>query len=164
MSETDFDFIQTKRPFVQPPVGTAFDPKTKSTIDTVDFDYDAVDHRQVREDGIAFASNILRAVLEWAWDSRKPSRRFKTALRRLTAMSCVMRPELVGNLGYREIGRELGCTKANLSKAGIQFAREFGDLRFRRQHKGRGNMRAAAIAAHRRQKIEEAAHQTQRHD
>lgn len=72
------------------------------------------------------AAEVLSLILSWCW-----SRGFKTAQRRFAALSAGLRPDLLNDRTFLEIGAELGCTKAAISKNARLFQEAFG-FRFSR--------------------------------
>ena len=124
------DFIQHKRPFVQPPVGTAFDPKTKTMIDVVDFPYDLIDGQHDRVDALSLAAEELHRLCLWLWNDQRPRRRFRAATTKLVAMTATLSPGLLANITARELRTE-GCTTARLADARAQFRQQFRNLQSR---------------------------------
>ena len=106
------------------------------------------------EQPLGLAGEGLREILTWIYHHRTGHQPMQTVLRRLTVITALLRPELVGNRTFREIGCELGCTRACLCKIGVAFSRQFG-VHFRRKHNGRGNMALAMTRSHQRRKQHE---------
>ena len=99
------------------------------------------------------AAEGFARFMAWIWRSESDTRRapdMQSAFRRFVAVSATMQPGLLNGLGFRELGEQLNCTKAALSKQGREFSERFGGLQFRRQHGGIDNMRKAAFLAHRK--------------
>lgn len=103
------------------------------------------------------AADGLAEILHWIWQPEKHRRpKLQVSFRRFLSMSMTLNPSLLNGLSYRELGLMLGCTRAALSKHALLFSRQFGGLKFRRQHNGRENMRAAALLNHQKRKHNEA--------
>jgi hypothetical protein len=149
------------------PAHVAFDCDNAAhhaVIGTVDFPMDDLLERldgspppELKQpDLMMLAASELREVFHWVWQPEKHRRpKLQASFRRFIALSATMRPELLGNLTYRQLGELLGCTRAALCKQALLFTRQFGNLQFRRQHNGRDNMRAARIRSYQKQKHDE---------
>lgn len=81
------------------------------------------------------AGEIMREILTFAFAYRgdKPQPNLHTAFRRFVAITWLVRPELLGNVSLMDLGPELGCTRANLSKMIRDFGDRWGGLRNRLQ-------------------------------
>jgi hypothetical protein len=95
---TDFDFAAVE----------ALDTDTKEFFDSVD------------RDSLTLAGTALGMILRWVWSSG-----FATAQRRFAVVSAGLRPELLNDQSWREIGKQLGCTRAALSKSAVLFQAVF---------------------------------------
>ena len=78
---------------------------------------------------------ILREILAFAFAGRagKPQRNLHKAFRRFVAITWLVRPELLGDISLMQLGPELSCTRANLSKMIRDFGDRWGGLRNRLQ-------------------------------
>jgi hypothetical protein len=95
-------------------------------IQVIDFDFGQVDghtqdhfadlDQEIRHE----AGTAIGMLLQWIW-----VRDLNTALRRLVVLTGGLRPELLGNKGFPELALELGTTKQSLSKAMINFQKQF---------------------------------------
>lgn len=100
------------------------------------------------------AGDGLLSIMQWAW--RGPTNRpanMHAAFVKFLALSATMRPEIFDGQTYKQLGSRVGVTRADISKAAVNFTRQFG-LHFRRQHNGISNMRAARIHSYQMQKFE----------
>lgn len=87
------------------------------------------------ETDFTVAAELLREILTFCYAYRgdKPQPDLKVAFMRFTCVTWLVRPELVGNLSLAELGPQLGCTRANLSKLIRDFGDSLGGLRNRLQ-------------------------------
>jgi hypothetical protein len=145
----------------QMPQNIAFSEHDHALVGSVEFPHDEIFDRL---DGTPppaappteMAGDGLREILAWSWSS--PSGKttdIHGAFVKFLALSATMRPELFDGQTYKELGEQVGCTRANISKAAVRFAEHFGGLHFRRQHNGRDNMRAARVRSYQKQKHDE---------
>jgi hypothetical protein len=105
---------------------------------------------------MTLAGDGLQEILFWVWRCGRMHRAKPiSAYRKFLALSATLRPELFDDMTLEQLGSEVGCTKANLSKTALQFTKHFGGLHFRRQHNGQDNMRAAMLQSHRKRKHNE---------
>lgn len=100
------------------------------------------------------AGEVLSRLLVFCW--RKPNGEVRTlteALKRFVAASCCLRSDLMGDRDYHTLAGRLRCTRACLSKVGLEFADEVG-LHFRNQRRqsARKTFSDAQRRAHRRRK------------
>jgi len=99
---------------------------------TVDFDFDEVDKdtteffANASQDVRRESAMALALILGWVWQSG-----FESAQRKFAAMTAGLRPDLIDNASYEEIGRKLGCVKATIAKAARNFQKQF-NLKFSR--------------------------------
>jgi hypothetical protein len=124
----------------------AFDDSGES-IQSVDFPFEQLD--QDAEDFFANASPDVRRdaaiavglMLEWIWSGG-----WRSAQRKFAAFTAGLRPDLIDNATYAEIGKRLGCTKAAISKAAVRCQEQF-NIKFTRSRseESRGRMAAAQI-------------------
>lgn len=150
----------------QMPEHIAFDESHHKFIGTTDFPRDEIFDRldgvsppaaaPARPEAMTLAGDALGELLTWVW--RSPTHKttdIHGAFVKFLALSSTMRPELFDGQTYKELGEQVGCTRANISKAAVRFAEHFGGLHFRRQHNGRDNMRAARVRSYQKQKHDE---------
>ncbi len=141
----------------QPTEHVAFDLATHGAIQTTDFPMDAVvdrltvrlrrPRRQLNSPG----KSCTQYFAGRGAAAKTSAGTHVAAFRKFLALSAALRPELFDGRTLEQIGRDAGCTKANLSKAALQFTTQFG-LKFRRQHSGRDNMRRARVLSYQKQK------------
>jgi hypothetical protein len=87
------------------------------------------------------AGTALSMILQWIW-----CRDFYTAQRRWCVVTAGLRPDLLDDKSFAQIGKELGTTKQTLSKAMINFQESFGFKFSRgRSTEDRRNMSAAMM-------------------
>jgi hypothetical protein len=140
----------------------AFEVEHHELVGTVDFPFeavaDAVDGglpiiaELQQPEPMRLAGDCLHEILWWVWRNGPKGRaRPSAAFRKFLAISATIRPELFDNMSMEPLGKEVGCTKANLSKAALAFTNHFG-LQFGRQHNGRQNMSAAMVRSHKSRK------------
>ena len=117
------------------------------------FDWDAVDRGNPLtselegasprgQNKINLMSDSLRDVLDWCWRTKFGPRKLKGAQHCFVALTALVRPELVGDMSYEQIGRRLGVGKSNISRIARSFQKEFG-VKFSRSHRA-DNLHAAA--------------------
>jgi hypothetical protein len=100
---------------------------------TTNFDFDAVDlaldkttrnfFRKAHADVRAEAARALELILDWIWSG--PHNRLRTPITRFVVFSACLRPDLLNGKTFAEIGKDLGVTKACLSKSAINFQKHF---------------------------------------
>ena len=95
---TNFDFAAVE----------ALDADTQDFLDSVD------------RDALHLAARALELILTWCWSSG-----FETAQRRFAVITGGLRPSLLDDKSWREIGERLNCSRAALSKASINFQKVF---------------------------------------
>lgn len=118
----------------------------------VDFDYDAIDRGnplraelEKSEEHFASLGDALAELLDFIWrDPRGYRREMQTVMRYFTALSAIINPSLLDDATYSQLGSELGCTRACISKLALQISDKWG-LHFRRSK--RAGMRANASKA-----------------
>ena len=104
-------------------------------VATIGFQYP--EDEPTAADPLLPGAELLTAILEFVWtEERTGPRPPGAAFRRFAAASALLRPELLDNKSYAELGAEIGCTKANLSLLAGQFQRRVG-LKFRRSNAGK---------------------------
>ena len=81
------------------------------------------------------AAELLREILSFCYAFRgdKPQPNLRVAFMRFVAVTWLTRPELLNNVSLMQLGPELGCTRANLSKLIRDFGDRLGGLRNRLQ-------------------------------
>jgi hypothetical protein len=105
----------------------------------VDFDYEAIDRGnpitaelERNPDDIHGMSEAFDKILFWCWSGNGGKRRkSKASFARFVALTAAMRPDIFGNMSYKQIGKELRVTKAWMSRLALEFQDEFG-VHFRR--------------------------------
>ena len=95
----------------------------------------------ISPDGRSEAAMALSLILGWIWQSG-----FESAQRKFAAMSAGLRPDLLNDATYEEIGSKLGCVKATIAKAARNFQKQF-NMKFSRsqQDAARAKMRARRL-------------------
>lgn len=118
----------------------------------VEFDFASIDADELRTaldncsaEGIAMAADFLGALLVWLWAGHGT---IKTTSVKLAVFTSALRPDLLGDRTYKQLGQELGVTRANLSKhaSRLSDALQFKFTRAR-SDKARLNMRLARLEA-----------------
>ncbi|HZL13168.1 MAG TPA: hypothetical protein VFC85_03405 [Verrucomicrobiae bacterium] len=115
-------------------------------VQTMDFDFDALD-----KDTAAFFANAnpdvrcesamaLALILGWIWQSG-----FESAQCKFAAMTAGLRPDLLDDASYEEIGSKLGCVKATIAKAARNFQKQF-NIKFSRSRQDDARARMAEAA------------------
>jgi hypothetical protein len=92
------------------------------------------DDEQERTD-FAVAGELLHEILAFCFAYRggKPQPNLHVAFRRFACITWLVRPEFLDNKPLMELGPELSCTRANLSKLIRDFGDSLGGLRNRLQ-------------------------------
>lgn len=91
-------------------------------------------------------SELMDEVFFWCWTEKtdegfKP-RHAKTAQKRFVAMTALVKPDLIGDMTYAQIGEHVGISKQWMSAMAKDFQSNFG-LKFSRSHKNDGKNSAA---------------------
>ena len=112
--------------------------------DSVPFDYDAADRGNplISEiegghsaDQIKDLASALSRILQWCWmNGYNNNRPNKSSYVHFVAMTAALRPDLVGDSSYQKLGKDLGVTRAWMSRLALQFQDEFG-CHFRRSRR-----------------------------
>lgn len=93
----------------------------------VNFDHQAVESEldgvEVQSDETDAMARMLSRIIVWIWGRRIE---YKAALNRLVSLTAGLRPDILQNRSYLELGRMLGCTKQNLSRTALMAQKEFG--------------------------------------
>jgi hypothetical protein len=117
----------------------------------VDFDYGAVDRGNPltaeiegghSADQIKDLASAMSRILQWCWvNGYNNNRPNKSSYIHFVAMTAALRPDLVGDSSYQKLGKDLGVTRAWMSRLALQFQDEFG-CHFRRSRRqgSRANM------------------------
>jgi hypothetical protein len=97
-------------------------------IAAVDFDYGKVDEalgfiRDASPDARAEAAEILGKVIAYCFG---PTGRLRQACVRFVVLAAGLRPDLLQDRTYEQLGRELGVTKQSVSKCAIRVSKAFG--------------------------------------
>lgn len=86
------------------------------------------------KDKAEVAAELLRGFLFYIWhDGSGDHVSMQPAFRKFVVVSAVLRPELLKNKSYEQIGKKLGITKAGVSAIAKRFEKAFG-CQFRRSH------------------------------
>lgn len=100
-----------------------------------------------RLDKIKGLAELLDSVFFWCWTKETNRgiiyRHPKAAQKRFVAMTALVRPDLIRDKSYEEIGEVVGIGKAWMSAMSKDFQNSFG-LKFQRSHKNGGNNSASA--------------------
>ena len=109
----------------------------------VDFNFDAVDIggavEEFEDDPKILAGIALSRILVWVWSGRNG---FKNARNRLIALTAGIRPDLLQNKTYEELGVEMNITADAVCKL-VKLAQATFGLKFGRT---KGKVRRAAMA------------------
>lgn len=92
------------------------------------FDYEEVDAllgnvSESSDEARAQAVEVLQRIMAWVWSGN--GNRLQCAVLRFTALTAGLRPDLLENKTYLELGNELGVTKQGFSKAALKFSDAF---------------------------------------
>lgn len=106
---------------------------------SVDFDYEAVDRGNPLAAELERSAEEVRTLAEafdkilfWCWSGNNGKRRSSRAsYARFVAMTAAMRPDIFGDMSYKQIGKEIRVTKAWMSRLALEFQDLFG-VHFRR--------------------------------
>ncbi len=115
-------------------------------LHAVDFDYDALDadtaefFASASPDVRRETAMALGLILAWIWHTG-----FESAQRKFAAMSAGLRPDLLDDASYEEIGSKLGCVKATIAKSARNFQQKF-NFRFTRSRQDESRARMAEAA------------------
>ena len=127
----------------------AFVSESHDLEGTIDFDFDAIDDGLLADELSVQAqlADAFREILEWIWHDWKLTKKPESAFMRFVAMSAVLRPELVGDLSYEQIGAKFGgLTKQAVSKNAVNFSDRFKiHLRRSRRSESRAIFRQAQL-------------------
>lgn len=125
-------------------------------VGIVEFDYDQIQLDSSTREFFGEAGQDVRAdvatafgvLLEWCWHSG-----FVSAQRKFAVVTAGLRPDLVNNESWKQIGERLGCGKAAISKQAQNFQKTFG-LKFSRTRSedARRHMAARMMGNHNRRK------------
>ena len=105
---------------------------------TTDFPYAEIDGEHKEPTATELAGEAFGRMMAWVWED--PC--YSSAFRKFIAVTAVVKPELLGNDTYEQIGKKSGCGKAAISRSAVAFSDHFG-LHYRRSRNGRGNMAEA---------------------
>jgi hypothetical protein len=121
-------------------------------VQTVDFNYDEIDRLlglveseppTVR----ATAAALFAEIMAWVWSGKYP---FKSAAIKFAALTAGLRPDLLGDRTFLQLGREYGVTKAAISKAALKFSDAFGIQFTRSRTESARNHMAVQAIGHKR--------------
>jgi hypothetical protein len=98
-------------------------------VATTDFPFDEIEPEPCPHEAREAAAELFRRVMQWTF--RTPCN-LKTATVRWASLCAGLRPGLINDRTFEDIGNELGVTKQALSKSGQVAAKTFG-LKFARQ-------------------------------
>lgn len=108
---------------------------------TTEIDFDEIDkllsEESAKRDPIPDLSDAFAAILDWVWNGKSGPRSPRGAFVRFASLSAVMNPETLNNKSYKEIGAELGVTRAMISLHAKRFEKHFG-IHFRRSRRVAG--------------------------
>jgi hypothetical protein len=112
----------------------------------VDFDFDEVDQALgfVKHSPVAvreMAAELFQKIMFFVWGGKGVQ--LERSMLKFTAISSAIRPELVGNKTYEEIGQYFGVTKAAVCKIAKKFERAFNF----KASRGRSEEHCATFAA-----------------
>lgn len=92
------------------------------------------------DDPMVLATQVIRRLLDWSWKRGAP-KITHAAFTRFAAMTAVLRPDLLEDKTFQEVGEMLGVSKATMSKYACEFSDTFGiQCRRSRSRIGRANM------------------------
>lgn len=94
-----------------------------------------IDGDDTEQTDFSIAGELLHELLAFAFAYRggKPQPNLHVAFRRFVCIVWLTRPEFLGDKPLMDLGPELGCTRANLSKLIRDFGDSLGGLRNRLQ-------------------------------
>ena len=121
----------------------AFDRSFRPTLVT-NFDFDAVDERlgliqRLPQDAREQAAEALRHILYWIWGKTGNPH---ASLAKTYALIMALRPDIVGDLTYKQMGQRLGITRAAMSKVALNAQQTFG-IKFARSRSAPARMKMA---------------------
>jgi hypothetical protein len=109
----------------------------------IDFPFVALDG--IEHDPIRTAADVFATVMTWVWGAGS----IRSAMTRLAALTAALRPDLLGNKSYQQIGAELGVSKQSVARFGVAFCDEFGIQCARgRLPEARNHMRTAQLKSY----------------
>ena len=92
---------------------------------------DGVEPATAAQEKVTNIADAFGLILEWCWLSRRNKRNPKTAFIRFASLCCTVRPELLDDKNYEQIGAELGVSKEVISRYSLEFQDTF-KVHFRR--------------------------------
>ena len=87
-----------------------------------------------RDEKILDFAEALNQILQWCFTGGKQRVGRQTVCNRFVSMCAVLRPDLVGNKNYRQIGKMFRIRKSIISRYALDFQDRFG-VQFRRSQK-----------------------------
>ena len=85
-------------------------------------------HSETDEKFLTMAEGLSR-IMDWCFYGNEKDRtrgpRAQTAMLRFVAMAAVLRPELLGNMSYAQIGKKLHRNNRTISQYAIEFQSKF---------------------------------------
>lgn len=99
-------------------------------VGRVEFPFDDIDAalgvvEAAAPDSRQEAAHVLRELVTWCFQTHA-RHGLRTATVRFTAITAGLRPDILSDRTLEDLAVEVGCTKANLSKACLKFADAFG--------------------------------------
>jgi hypothetical protein len=130
------------------PEHVGFSVEAHGAIQTVDFDFEAVDEalgfvRKAPPTAREQAAELFRQLATWCFRGNRPLR---TATMKFAVIVGGLRADLLGDRTMGEIATELGCTKQNMAHQSAKFQDAFG-IKFARSRskEAREHMRRARL-------------------
>jgi hypothetical protein len=109
------------------PEHIGFSVEEHGAIQTVDFDFEAVDEalgfvRKARPTARQEAGELFRELANWCFGGKRSVR---GALVKFVAICAGLRPELLDDRNGKDLAKEIGCTKQALSHQAVRFENAF---------------------------------------
>ena len=130
-----------------------------AVIQTVDFDYEAVDAalglvKSASPTARAEAGELVRELISYCFAGKRGRTSLRTAAGRFAVIAGGLRPDLLEDATMTELAAELGLSKAALSKMAVNFSDEY-QVKFSRSRsaEARASMRAARLGGPDRTKL-----------
>jgi len=122
-----------------------------AVIQTVDFDFEAVDAalglvKAASPTARAEAGELVRELITFCFAGKRGRTSLKTAAARFAVVAGGLRPDLLQDETMTELAAELGLSRAALSKVNVNFSTAYGITFSRsRSDEARASMRAARV-------------------
>jgi len=118
-----------------------------------DFDFAAIDESTAKffdeapDNVLEQSAEAVALILQWVWSGDD----FTAAFRKFAAITAAVRPDILNDSSYKQIGEKLGCTRASISKSALNFQDHF-KIKFSRSRSesARANMAAKRLSQNKR--------------